>query len=122
MIRNIILSLLLSGLSIGCEQHENKQLLTSEEDNPIWTQTHNGVWKSVINEPDEINLLNTSGSTPRVEVLEKMEAGDFPLDHSAIKAYTKNGKTYLRFPLDETEQIYGLGLNFKTVQQRKRIL
>ena len=33
-----------------------------------------------------------------------------------------DGKTYLRFPLDRTEQLYGFGLNFQTVHQRGRIL
>jgi alpha-D-xyloside xylohydrolase len=122
MMRKILLAMLFIGISIGCEQKESKHLLTKQDDNPTWTSTHNGIWKSVINEPDDINLLNTSGSSPRNEVLDNMEAMDFPVDQSEIKAFTKNGKTYLRFPLGETEQIYGLGLNFKTVQQRKKIL
>ena len=33
-----------------------------------------------------------------------------------------DGKTYLRFPLEEGEKIFGLGLNFQTVEQRGRIL
>jgi alpha-D-xyloside xylohydrolase len=31
-------------------------------------------------------------------------------------------KTYLHFPLDQNERIFGLGLNFKTVEQRGRIM
>lgn len=38
------------------------------------------------------------------------------------KTVISNGKTYPRFPLDRTEQLYGFGLNFQTVHQRGRIL
>ena len=37
---------------------------------------------------------------------------------SALRAFRRDGKLSLRFPLDASEQLYGLGLNFKTVQQR----
>lgn len=33
-----------------------------------------------------------------------------------------DGKTYLHFPLEREEQIYGFGLNFQTVHQRGRIM
>lgn len=33
-----------------------------------------------------------------------------------------DGRTYIHFPLDKDEKIFGLGLNFKTVEQRGRIM
>ena len=33
-----------------------------------------------------------------------------------------DGKTYIRFLLDKDEKIFGLGLNFKTVEQRGRVM
>lgn len=47
---------------------------------------------------------------------------DFPLPENEIKATVFDGKTYLQFPLEVGEKIFGLGLNFKTVEQRGRIL
>ena len=52
----------------------------------------------------------------------KIEGSDFPLEKSEIKAFSKNGKTYIRLPLADGERIFGLGLNFKTVEQRGRIM
>jgi alpha-D-xyloside xylohydrolase len=46
----------------------------------------------------------------------------FPLSPNEIKFEIFDGKTYLRFPLEKAEKIFGLGLNFKTVEQRGRIL
>jgi alpha-glucosidase (family GH31 glycosyl hydrolase) len=39
-----------------------------------------------------------------------------------ITAKVVDGQTYLRFPLQRSEQLYGFGLNFQTVQQRGKIL
>ena len=39
-----------------------------------------------------------------------------------IVAEIVKGETYLRFPLAKDEQIFGFGLNFKTVHQRGKIL
>src|SRR5690606_20933983 len=54
--------------------------------------------------------------------LGKLPPTDFPLPKDRIKTKIVDGKTYLQFPLSREEQIYGLGLNFKTVHQRGRIM
>jgi len=40
-----------------------------------------------------------------------MNKADFPLDPSEIAATLEDRKTYLRFPLQKTKQLYGFGLN-----------
>ncbi|RLD80620.1 MAG: ABC transporter substrate-binding protein [Bacteroidetes bacterium] len=89
---------------------------------PTWQQVYPGVWKSIVNEPSKLNLLNSVNAKPRAKALAKMEDADFPFEFSEIKASSKKHKTFLRFPLENDEQIYGFGLNFKTVQQRGRIM
>jgi alpha-glucosidase (family GH31 glycosyl hydrolase) len=118
----ITLLVLFTGLLWPCEAQENNTFLTDFNDNPTWTESYNGVWKSVVNQPQEVNLLNTSGSSPREEALAKIEGSKFPLEKTEIKAFSKNGKTYIRLPLEDGERIFGLGLNFKTVEQRGRIM
>jgi alpha-D-xyloside xylohydrolase len=46
---------------------------------------------------------------------------NFPLDQEQIVAVLNDRKTYLRFPLERGEQLFGFGLNFKTVYQRGSI-
>jgi len=106
-------------LFISCE---NKSTINSGKLNPNWDHTFPGVWKSKINEPEEFNLLSVANKQPRSETLNRKSQPEFPISTDEIEAFTKNGKTYLRFPLEKEEQIYGLGLNFKTVQQRGRIM
>ncbi|MCK0156104.1 DUF5110 domain-containing protein [Cellulophaga sp. F20128] len=121
MVKKLIVLSLFIGL-LSCEQKKHHNLLTELNDSPSWTNLHNGVWKSIVNTPQEYNLLNTSGALPREEALSKIKGSDFPLEKSEIKAFSKNGKTYVRLPLEDGERIFGLGLNFKTVEQRGRIM
>lgn len=88
---------------------------------PEWKESYPGVWVSKVNNPESFNLLNATDSKPKAEVLNKRSKRDFPLDESKIKYVSKNGKTYITFPIESDEQIYGLGLNFKGLNQRGAI-
>ncbi|MGQ7868813.1 TIM-barrel domain-containing protein [Sunxiuqinia sp. sy24] len=89
---------------------------------PVWEKQYSGVWKSTVNNPADFNLLSVSSKKPRVEAIEMLADAPIPVDQNEITAFTKNGRTYLRFPLKKEEQLYGFGLNFKTVRQRGRIM
>lgn len=87
-----------------------------------WEKVEPGIWKAEAGEPEEYDLLSASGATPRGDALQDLGDAKFPLPQQDIKAKVIDGETYLRFPLDRGEEIYGFGLNFKTVHQRGRIL
>lgn len=109
-------------LTIFINSCKEKSIISSETFNPDWEETFPGIWKATVNQPEDFNLLSVANKAPRTETLREKPELDFPVSKDEIKAFTKNGKTYLRFPLDKEEQIYGFGLNFNTVQQRGRIL
>ena len=87
-----------------------------------WTEIAPGVWKGIAGKPENYNLLKAAGSVPDKVALGKMAAAGFPIAKADINADIKDGKTYLRFPLQKEEQLYGFGLNFQTVHQRGKIL
>jgi len=87
-----------------------------------WTEVAPGVWKGVVGKPEGYDLLKASGSVPNKEALSKMVTVVFPISQNDISGIINDGKTFLRFPLEEEEQLYGFGLNFQTVHQRGRIL
>ena len=99
-------------------QHQNQDQATVS---PSWELEHAGIWKTEIGNPAKINLLNAASVQPQAGKLKKLGKSDFPLDKSKIKAELRNGKTYLQFPLEKGEQIFGLGLNFQNIHQRGRI-
>ncbi len=114
------LYLMLSLSLLGCGQQKDSNF--EKPFSPEWSQEFPGVFKAVVNNPEKFNLLSVTDHPPRVEAIEDMGEAKVPVDVKEIKSFTKNGKTFLRFPLDKREQIYGFGLNFKTVQQRGRIM
>ncbi|MGJ7032157.1 TIM-barrel domain-containing protein [Niabella hirudinis] len=86
-----------------------------------WSAVAPGVWKGVVGKPEAYDLLKAAGATPAAG-LKKMSEQDFPFSKADISGAVSDGKTYLRFPLDKGEQLFGFGLNFQTVHQRGKIL
>lgn len=111
-----ILTILLFGLLLLIFSHK----VSAQQS--TWTEVAPGVWKTVAGIPDKLDLFNAAGIKPMVEALLKMGSAAFPLAESKIVTNVTNGETYLRFPLVKDEQIFGFGLNFKTVHQRGKIL
>ncbi len=109
----LIINLVL-GVFFSCSSSNKKQGLK-------WEETANGVWKSSIGEKASIDLLSASGSRPKMKALSQKAKVSFPLDPELIKVTSYDGKLYLRFPLTEDENIYGLGLHFKSIKKRGRI-
>ena len=89
---------------------------------PEWSEVAPGVWKAVLGSPEDFDLLKAAGTVPNTAGLEKMGNADFPFEARDIHWQATDSKTFLRFPLEREEQLYGFGLNFKTVHQRGRIL
>lgn len=87
-----------------------------------WKPVATGVWSARLGTPETIDLLKTAGIKPQTEALTKLGAITLPAALQESVARINQGQTYLRFPLQESEQLYGLGLNFKRVLQRKRVL
>lgn len=116
--KNFILSIVCFVLAFSCTTSNKEPQKTLDWGSP----TYPGVWETSVGTPGKLNLLNATDVKPRKETLNKKSEREFPIDNNEITVRVKDGKTYLRLPLDKEEQIFGLGLNFKTIDQRGRIL
>ncbi len=87
-----------------------------------WTEIHSGIWKATAGEPEKVSLLKAAAATANETALNALPKVEFPLSKADIDIKVLDNKTYLRFPLDQEEQLFGLGLNFQTVNQRGRIM
>ena len=113
---NWLLAFLLIGLwPLPAKLHAQDQTLH-------WIKKSSGVWVAGAGQPEAVNFTSVSGVNPKLDAINAMGDVPFPLSENEIKATVFDGKTYLKFPLDLGEQIFGLGLNFQTVEQRGRIL
>ena len=101
-------------LLVSCGGKDNRTTTSFEE-------TLSGVWKLNVGKPEKINLLSELHIVPKAEAIRKMENVSLPISRDDIEIKFIDGKTYIRIPLEKEEKIFGLGLNFKTVEQRKRI-
>lgn len=109
---NIVVMVILCFCSMCCFAQQKLQ----------WEQVYPGIWKAVAGNPDKITLLSAAGGTANKEAIAALPDIAFPLLENDIEVKVVDHQTYLRFPLDKEEQLFGLGLNFKTVNQRGRIL
>jgi alpha-glucosidase (family GH31 glycosyl hydrolase) len=82
-----------------------------------WVQVAPGVWKGSVGQPEEFTLRSSAGVKPRLQGLEALPAAPFPLDEGEIEAQQWAWKTAVRLPLAREEEIYGLGVDFKTVRR-----
>lgn len=112
----VCITILLCGCSLS--KKETKAILQTNE----WQKEMPGVYKAVVNEPSAFNLLSVANRSPRTGAIEKLGDASVPIDLGEVSAVSEKGKTRVSFPLDQKEQIYGFGLNFKSVQQRGRIM
>ncbi len=90
--------------------------------NITWQEIEPGIWKGIAGKPEAYDLLKASGAKPNHEAINKLKSSQFPFSKDDIEGKISDGKTFLRFPLDQSEQLYGFGLNFQTVHQRGKIL
>lgn len=86
-----------------------------------WQLVAPGVWKATVGQQETISLLGVADFTPKKDALNNLGAMEFPTELRESSYELTDGKTYLRFPLVKGEQLFGLGLNFKSVQQRGTI-
>lgn len=84
---------------------------------PRWEQVAPGVWRAQVGKPESLTLLGAAGSAPAVEALRQMPGAAFPIDEREIEASQWDWKTALRFPLALDEDVYGLGVDFKTMRR-----
>ncbi|HVU55982.1 MAG TPA: TIM-barrel domain-containing protein [Puia sp.] len=87
-----------------------------------WTRVAPGVWKMRVGSSSFVSILGLLHNTPDSVGLGKLGEVEFPLRKEDISFRVGHGEIYLRLPLDTGETLSGLGLNFKTVNQRGRIL
>ncbi len=97
-------------------------VMTAKAQSFTWTEVEPGVWKGTVGQPESYDLLTASGVKPLEAGLQQMAKTAFPLQRDAITVRLTDHKTYLQFPLEKEEQLFGFGLNFQTVYQRGKIL
>jgi alpha-glucosidase (family GH31 glycosyl hydrolase) len=84
-----------------------------------WEKIMPGVWKASFGEVT-LNPLDFAGS-PKVEAISKLGDTAFPFDKQETRYQLTSSRANIRLPLDESEKIYGLGLEFEEINRRGNV-
>ena len=87
-----------------------------------WNEVAPGVWKGVIGNPETLDFLSVASPEAKQDALLKLPKETIPEQPSQLTAIQNDRSVYLHFPLEQEEQLFGFGLNFKTIHQRGRVL
>ena len=118
--RKLIKPLLLGGLMVILISNGKAQnTLISEMDNLEWEQVMPGIWKASIGEMG-LNPLDYA-NPPKSEAIKEMGNRQFPFSKNSTYSQQIPNRTSIRLPLDETEKIYGLGLEFEGINRRGNV-
>ena len=90
---------------------------------PVFSQTKidkvgGGVERLSFGEPDKLTPYSFCESKPMAGALASMPSGDLPFDLKEIKITVNGRGTIVEIPLTDSEQIYGLGMQIGSFNQR----
>lgn len=93
--------------------------LISGMDKLKWEKVMPGVWKASFGETG-LNAFDYS-NPPKVETIKELGDAPFPFDKNDTRYLQTKSRASIRLPLEETESIYGLGLEFKGINRRGNV-
>ena len=84
-----------------------------------WDKVAAGVWKASIGKK-ELASMDYAGA-PKLDALSEMGEAEFPFDRNATRGKINASGVNVRLPLEESEKIYGLGLEFSGINRRGNV-
>jgi alpha-glucosidase (family GH31 glycosyl hydrolase) len=85
-----------------------------------WNKKASGIWSAIVGKDESLKPLSVVGANPVKDALDGMDDKPFPFDLDSVISEKVGGRTIACFPLDKTEKIFGLGLQFMRVNHRGR--
>jgi len=84
-----------------------------------WEKVAPGIWKASLG-AKEIAPMDYAGA-PKIDAISQLGDPAFPLDQENIRGELAPMRASVRIPLNESEKIYGLGLEFKGINRRGNV-
>ncbi|MDP8243548.1 MAG: glycoside hydrolase family 31 protein [Candidatus Hinthialibacter antarcticus] len=86
-----------------------------------WREVAPGVWSAQIGAKQALTYMDFAGAAPQTEALAKMPTAKFPFNENDTRGLLSNQRSIARIPLDDSEQLYGLGLQFQGLNRRGKV-
>jgi alpha-glucosidase (family GH31 glycosyl hydrolase) len=84
-----------------------------------WEKVMPGVWKASFGEK-ELNAMEYA-APPKIEAIQDLGDTPFPFDKDATRYQVTSTRSSIRLPVEESERIYGLGLEFSGMNRRGNV-
>jgi len=85
-----------------------------------WEEIATHIWKYVIGEP-QFTCLSVSNTQPKTDAIAQLPSASLPFEPHEIQIQKQDQGIVVRIPLTPQEQLYGLGLQFKKINQRNGV-
>ena len=102
--------------SYCCQSAELSSTKISGMEKLKWEKVASGVWRASIGKK-ELAAMDYA-SDPKLKAISEIPDAEFPFDKNACRSQVSGSRASVRFPLDESENIYGLGLEFNGLNRR----
>jgi alpha-D-xyloside xylohydrolase len=106
-------------LIMFCFNGHAQNTLISDMDQLIWEKVMPGIWKASVGEMG-LNAMDYT-NPPKTDAIEELGDAPFPFDKEATFSQLTSNRASIRLPLTDTEQIYGLGLEFEGMNRRSNV-
>ncbi|WP_103926451.1 glycoside hydrolase family 31 protein [Algoriphagus boritolerans] len=112
-------TILLVLLILFCPTGHAQTTLISEMDQLKWEKVMPGIWKASVGSMG-LNPMDYANS-PKTDAINELGDAPFPFAQEASRSLLTSNRASVRLPLDESEQIYGLGLEFEGINRRSEV-
>jgi alpha-D-xyloside xylohydrolase len=95
-------------------------MMTTRDENTFiatWTEPFGAVWRAIAGVPTGQTPLAAAGGSPKPAALADLPKTPFPFAADAVTCQRVNGKLHVSFPLGAGEDIYGMGLTYRSLNQ-----
>ena len=93
--------------------------LISEMEELKWEKIMPGIWKASVGKIG-LNPMDYANA-PKIDAINELGDAPFPFDPNASRSLLVPNRASIRLPLNKTEQIYGLGLEFEGMNRRSNV-
>jgi len=118
-ITQCVLGILVAASSVITHAQQPTTIVGMEQ--LAWSEIAPGVWSAQIGEAEPMTFRELAGAPSRLDDMEAMGETEFPFDESQTHGQVIGTRTSVRLPLGLTEQVYGLGVQFRNMNRRGQV-
>jgi alpha-glucosidase (family GH31 glycosyl hydrolase) len=87
----------------------------------LWHEAYPALWRATVGAPEELTPFGAAAGSPNTAALADLPEAEFPFAADEVRSRRVHGKLHLAFPLGPDEEIYGMGLTYRNLNQLHQV-